>query len=493
MKALNSYKLLLAAGGVLFSALMPVSVFAAQDALLKVNDIKVTRVADELVVALDINPRDVNPGRDKEVTFTPVVRSADGADSLELPSVKIAGRNRYYSHLRNKDLADGAKVYYSGDRQDIEYRAEVPFLPWMECCQIDMRQDLANCCDSPEAGPETPLARLDYIRPPFVPAFNFVELTGDSAIELSAEGRAFITFVVNRTELKENYMNNPEELDKIYKTIKVVQDDPDATITYVSIKGFASPEGPYSNNVRLAMGRTETLKEVVRKRMALDAEIMHTDYEPEDWQGLIDWLKANEIEHRDEIMAIASSKMEPDPRNEEIRRRYPEQYDYILKNVYPWLRHSDYKVKYRIKAYATVEELMEVYKVSPERMRPVDFQRIAATCPTGSEQYKEIMLKAVEIHPYDSKSNLNAATIALQAGDLDKAGQYLDRAGDSAEAVYTRGVLAGMAGDLERAMQYFDKAADMGLETAAAQKYNLDSIINRNTIEYLIGPSKNKE
>ena len=106
MKALNSYKLLLAAGGVLFSALMPVSAFAAQDALLKVNDIKVTRVADELVVALDINPRDVNPGRDKEVTFTPVVRSANGADSLELPSVKIAGRNRYYSHLRNKDLAD---------------------------------------------------------------------------------------------------------------------------------------------------------------------------------------------------------------------------------------------------------------------------------------------------------------------------------------------------------------------------------------------------
>ena len=56
----------------------------------------------------------------------------------------------------------------------------------------------------------------------------------------------------------------------------------------------------------------------------------------------------------------------------------------------------------------------------------------------GSDKYKEIMLKAVEIHPYDSKSNLNAATIALEAGELAKAGEYLDRAGDSAEAVYTR-------------------------------------------------------
>lgn len=490
MKALNSYKLLLIACGVLLSAVMPVSVFAAQDALLKVNDIKVSRVADELVVALDINPRAVNPGRDKEVTFTPVIRSANGRDSLELPSVKIAGRNRYYTHLRNKDLTPGAKVYYSGDRQDIAYRAEVPFQPWMESCQIDMRQDLANCCESPEVGPETPLARLDYVRPPYEPVFNFVELTGDSAIELSAEGRAFITFVVNRTELKENYMKNPEELNKIYNTIKVVQDDPDATITYVSIKGFASPEGPYANNVRLAMGRTQTLKDVVRKRMALDAEIMHTDYEPEDWQGLIDWLNENQIENRDAILAIAKSDMEPDSRNEEIRRRYPEQYDYILKNVYPWLRHSDYVVKYRIKAYATVEELLEVYKVTPERMRPVDFQRIAALYTTGSDKYKEIMLKAVEIHPFDQKSNLNAATIALQAGELAKAAEYLDRAGDSAEAIYTRGVLAGMTGDLERAAKYFENAASLGLDAAKSQIDAIDAIVNRNTVEYLINIDK---
>lgn len=460
-----------------------------QDALLKVDAIKVNRVADELVVALDIDPRSVNPGRDKEVTFSPVVRAAESGDTLALPAIKIAGRNRYYTHLRNNDLPEGTKVYSAGSRETIKYRAEVPFEPWMNRCQIDMKQAVANCCETPAAGPETPLARLDYMRPAYDPSFRFVELTGDSAIELSAEGRAFITFVVNRTELKEIYMKNPEELEKIYATIRVVQDDPDATITSVSIKGFASPEGSYLNNVRLAMGRTQTLKEIVRKRMALAPEIMHTDYEPEDWQGLIDWLEKNEIANRDAILAIAKSDMEPDPRNEEIRRRYPEQYDYILKNVYPWLRHSDYVVKYRIKAYATVEELLEVYKVTPERMRPVDFQRIAAVYPVGSDKYKEIMLKAVEIHPYDSKSNLNAATIALEAGDLAKAGEYLDRAGDSAEAVYTRGVLAGMAGDLERAMQYFDKAAAMGLDVAKEETNKVDGIINRDTVEYLIKPS----
>ena len=275
------------AAAALAAAAMPA--FAdTQDALLKVDAIKVNRVADELVVALDIDPRSVNPGRDKEVTFSPVVRAAESGDTLALPAIKIAGRNRYYTHLRNNDLPEGTKVYSAGSRETIKYRAEVPFEPWMNRCQIDMKQAVANCCETPATGPETPLARLDYMRPAYDPSFRFVELTGDSAIELSAEGRAFITFVVNRTELKENYMKNPEELEKIYATIRVVQDDPDATITSVSIKGFASPEGSYLNNVRLAMGRTQTLKEIVRKRMALAPEIMHTDYEPEDWQGLID-------------------------------------------------------------------------------------------------------------------------------------------------------------------------------------------------------------
>ena len=480
------------AAAVLAVAAMPA--FAdTQDALLKVEKIKVARVGNELMVSMNIDPRAVNPGRDKEVTFTPVVRATEGHGVLILPAVKIAGRNRYYSHIRNNDLPAGTKIYDAGSKESIEYRAEVPFEDWMNRCQVDMLQDLANCCETAKAGPETPLARLDYVRPAYDPKFSFVELTGDSAIELAAEGRAFITFVVNRTELKENYMKNPEELDKIYKTIKFVQDDPDATITFVSFKGFASPEGSYSNNVRLAMGRTQTLKELVRKRMALDPDIMHTDYEPEDWQGLIDWLKENDIAHRDEIMAIAQSDMEPDPRNEEIRRRYPEQYDYILKNVYPWLRHSDYVVKYRIKAYATVEELLEVYKVTPERMRPVDFQRIAALYPVGSDKYNEIMLKAVEIHPYDSKSNLNAANIMMAAGRLDKASDYLDRAGDSPEAVYSRGVLAGMSGDLERANKFFDTAAGKGLQQAAQQRAEVDAIINRNTVEYLIEPTDQSE
>ena len=477
------------AAAAMTAAAMP-AFAATQEALLKVSDIKVARHGDELTIALDIDPRAVNPGRDKEVTFTPVVRAKSGADSLELPAVKIAGRNRYYSHIRNNNLPLGTKVYNAGSGEIINYRAEVPFEAWMERCQIDMRQDLANCCEKAQLGPDTPLARLDLVRPEFEPKFNFVELTGDSAIELTAEGRAYVDFIVNRTEIRPTYRKNTVEIAKIIASIDKVKNDPDATITRITIKGYASPEGPYDNNIRLAMGRTASLKEYVREHYNFDPEIMSTDYEPEDWEGPREWVLKCDLPHRDEILQIIDSPLAPDPKNSAIQQTYPKEYKLILDSVYPGLRHSDYTVKYRIKAYATVEELLEVYKVTPERMRPVDFQRIAAVYPTGSDKYKEIMLKAVEIHPYDPKSNLNAATIAMQAGDLAKAAEYLDRAGDTPEAVYSRGVLAGLQGDLARAEQVFETAAQLGLEQAAEAKGDVHELINRPTVEYLIEPSE---
>lgn len=475
------------------AALSLAALSAQGESLVRLSDINIRRAGDKLDVAMDIIPREIRPGRDNEVIFTPVLISQEGTDSLCLPAVRIAGRNRYYTHVRNRDIAPGEKVYPANSKEVISYRREVPYQAWMERSRLDMRQQVGNCCRPLRPDVDTPLAVLDFEEPRLNAAFRFVELTGDSAIELTAEGRAYVDFVVNRTEIKPTYRRNKDEIAKIIASIDKVRNDPDATITRITIKGYASPEGPYDNNVRLAMGRTESLKEYVRRHYRFDPEIMNTDYEPEDWEGLREWLKTCTLPHRAEILAIAESDMSPDPRNSAIQTRYPQEYKLMLDSVYPGLRHSDYTVRYRIKAYATVEELLEVYRKTPERMRPVDFQRIAAVYRTGSREYREIMTTVVERHPYDPEANLNAATIAMQDGDLTGAARYLDRAGDSAEAVYSRGVLAGLNGDLQRAKALFDQAAAQGLEIARQESERADALLRRPTVEYLITPTGKKE
>lgn len=458
--------------------------------LFKVSKINISRGEGQLLIHFDVDARHIKPGLDREVVFTPVIRAIGSADSLRLPAITVAGKNSYYAHLRNKDIMPGEKLVRAGSDELVAFRETVRFQPWMQRCLVVMREETQTCCDPIEDAGDTPVAELNYVIEPFHPDFRYVNIVGDSLVVMSAEGRAFVTFVVDRTELKPDYMNNPKEIGKIIASIDKVKNDPDATITSVSIKGFASPEGTYKHNIELAMGRTATLKEYVRSHYNFDQSIMHTDFEPEDWQGLIEWLDTCRLEHRTEILDIARSDMAPDAKDLTIKRRFPEEYSVILKTVYPWLRHSDYKVTYSIRTFADIDELKRVFRTTPERLRPVDFSRIAATYSPDSPEYEATYMKAVEIYPYNNEANLNAANILMKRGDLAEAARYVARSGDSVEAIYTRGVLAARNGDFERAQMYMTTAAEQGLDVAISQLELLKKHRAKPTVKYLIQPTE---
>lgn len=81
---------------------------AAKAPLFEVTRVNIQRVHDNaLSVTFSLDTRDIRPGNDREVVFTPVIRAIGSTDSLELPTVKIAGRNRYYAYER-----DGEPVTY---------------------------------------------------------------------------------------------------------------------------------------------------------------------------------------------------------------------------------------------------------------------------------------------------------------------------------------------------------------------------------------------
>lgn len=439
--------------------------------LLKVDRIRVAHKDSTLDLSFTLNPKRVNPGRDRQIVFTPIVVSNNPEvnDSIVLPSVTIAGRNRYYSHLRNGDIEAGDNIHRAGVKGAIEYTGSMLWQPWMESAYLYMREETQDCCRPVKPLCDTPLAQIGTRPEKKVDTTNsvgYLALTGDSVIEREAQGSAFIDFVVNRTEIREDYRGNAAELRKIIESIDFVKNDPDAIITRLTVKGFASPEGSYANNVRLAAGRTESLKEYIRRMYSFPEDIMLTSYEPEDWEGLRRWLADADISHRDAILAIVNSDLAPDPKDAAIRKQFPKEYEYILKNVYPALRHSDYTVHYRIKTFVELEDLMRVFKENPKNLRPVDFYRIAQTYPVGSPEFDQVLLIASDIYPYDQEAAINAANILLKRGELKEASKKLVNAGESGEAYYTRGMVALANDDTERAAIFFKKAEESGIADA---------------------------
>ena len=475
----------------------------AADPSLKIYDVDVTvneqvRTVD---VTLDLYMKNFKVGRNGEAVYTPVILSENGQDSVVLSPFTVCGRNRYYYYMRDGMLDDGtAPIYRSGSKEMVTIRESVPLQPWMlNNGTVEVRQLTSNCCSKQKLLPgNSPfgnvlIARLHQTTPELDFDYVFAPPVEEGPVTKSVEGRAFVTFVVNRTELNPTYMNNPAEIRKILNSIDIVKADPDAIITEIHIRGYASPEGPYDNNVRLAKGRTETLANYVNSLYKFEKGIMTTSYDPEDWGGLRAYVKDSmnyNLTNRQSLLAVIDGPLGFDARDAALKSQFPEDYQVILKQIYPWLRHSDYAVKYNIKVYTDIENLMRLYNSDPTKLRAVDFYTIAQQYPIGSPEYLAVMKKAIEVYPDEPMINLNVANIYLMDGDFDAAQSCLLKAGQNPEANYARGVMAAKRGDYREAEKWFRAAYEGGITQAGPYLQQIETAKNTSPVDILIKTTK---
>lgn len=476
----------------------------AADPTLKVYDVDVAvnEQAKTVNLGLKLNMKDFKVGRNGEAVYTPVIVSKNGTDSVVLPSFTVCGRNRYYYYMRNGllDANNSGSIYRSGSKEIVDYRQTVSLQPWMlDNGMVEVRQQKANCCSKPKPiqgdlpDGNLAIARLNSPAPALNYDYVFAPPVEDEPVRKSLEGKAFVTFVVNKTILNPTYMKNPEELKKITNSIDLVKADPDAVITEIHIRGYASPEGPYDNNVRLAKGRTETLANYVNSLYNFNKGIMTTSYDPEDWAGLRSYVADSlnyKLTNRQALLSIIDGPLGFDEKDAALRTQYPADYQVLLKQIYPWLRHSDYAVKYNIKVYTDLANLMRLYDSDPSKLRAVDFYTIAQQYPIGSSQYLAVMKKAVEVYPDHPMINLNVANIYLMDGDYDAAQSCLLKAGQSAEANYARGILAAKREDYREAEKWFTKATDQGINQAAVYLNQISAAQNASPVDIMVKTTK---
>lgn len=432
---------------------------------LPVTAIELSPAGERMTVGMTLDASRLKASKDREFWITPTLVAANGADSVELEPVVISGRNLYYAHLRNDDL-DGAEMVRAGKNAVVTYSGSVVRKPWMTDATLKLNSRQCGCCSAVLSEYSDPVARVRRVT--YEPVFSYVTPLDSGVKEFKLEGSAFVNFPVNRTELYPDYMTNPAELRKITGTIDSVRGDKDITITSIFIKGFASPEGPYDNNVRLAKGRTATLKQYVENLYHFAPGFIRTDFLPEDWPGLKKYVEGSSLANRAAILAIIDSPLEPDARDAKLKATYPADYDFLLRTVYPSLRHSDYVINYNVRKYTSLEEILAVLRTAPQKLSPEEFYRAAQSMEEGSEEYNEVFETAVRMYPDNKVANLNAANSAMRRGEYARAARYLSKAGAGADVEYAHGVLAALQKDYALAESYFRKAATLGCDKAKA-------------------------
>lgn len=436
---------------------------------LRVVNVSFLKNADMMEVSYDLDLSAMHLGSNERVIFTPVF--AGEGDSIVLPPLVLNGRNAQLKYEREKSQrVEGATVmqYRKGGETLWSGASSFPYEEWMEVSRLNIHEDLCGCGDL-QAQNCIPVGQEFDNRPAPAAVMTFIQPVVEATKARSEEGSAFVDFVVNKTNILPDYRNNRVEIRKITETIDLVKNDPLVSITNIDIHGYASPEGSYANNTRLAEGRALSLKNYVKSLYTLSDKLFTSSATPEDWAGLRRLVERSTLTDRKEILAVIDSDMEPDAKDAALRTRFPQSYRVMLTEMYPALRHSDYVVKYVVRPL-TIEETIEVMRTDPKKASLQEMFLVAQTYDPGSEEFNEAMAIAVATYPDDPVANLNAGAVALNEGDLDAAAAYLAKAGDAPEAFQARGVLAMQRGDLDEAERLLTQALELGVEDA---EYNL--------------------
>lgn len=432
-----------------------------------VGNLKMDWNGEYLVVEMDVELSRLEVEANRAVLLTP--RLVNGADSADLPAVGIYGRRRYYYYMRNGAgmlSGDGETSFKAAEKPErVAYHVIVPYAEWMNGAALRLSRRDYGCCNTMLAAQQGLLGHFEE-PVPYTPRPVYVRPAAETVKSRSLSGSAFIDFPVNKTVIYPDYRRNTAELGRIEATIDSVRNDRDVTITSVWLKGYASPESPWTHNRTLAIGRTEALKKHIGQLYRFEEGIIQTDYEPEDWAGLRSYVERSNLTHRAEILALIDSSLEPDAKEAKIKRSYPDEYDFLLKNCYPALRHTDYRITYTVRTFSDAQEIRRIMLTQPQKLSLNEFYLAAQACSPGSDEFNEIFETAVRMYPEDTAANLNAANTAMQKGDLKNAEHYLRKAGESPEALYARGAYAMLTEEYETAAGYLREAEKAGIREA---------------------------
>ena len=227
----------------------------------------------------------------------------------------------------------------------------------------------------------------------------------------------------------------------------------------------------------------------------LDPALWHVSWKGEDWEGLKSQLQETDFPKRDEIADVIDTFTAD--RNEcETRMRSllsQDEYRWLMRSIYPYLRHCTYRVEYTVKNFDLAEARKMIYD-RPQDMNLNEIYLAAGSYSPDSEEYADAMSAAAKFYP-DSPAVLgDRALNALAEGNADAAMNILsgkaaalsgpanaDEAQDSngirgkdAELLNIYGVAAASCREYEKAEKALNTAAEAGCENA---RYNLGQLL----------------
>lgn len=277
--------------------------------------------------------------------------------------------------------------------------------------------------------------------------------------------KADILFLINVANLRDSQLNSAD-MKSWNEQVAAASADDRREIKELNIESYASPDGPYDFNAKLAEKRETNTKGYLEKKLKKEnisnfGELT-ANFTPEDWEGFQKLVSESNIQDKDLILSVLKMYQDPEVRDREIRNM-SSVFDELAETILPKLRYS------RLTASVDVigksdDELNKAFDTDPSTLT-VDEILYTATLTNDLNRKKAIYTAATKFYPNDYRGFNNLGMVLYQQGDYDAAMSNFKKAAsinaNAPEVQMNQGLVALVNNDFRAANQAFGKAGGL--------------------------------
>lgn len=274
---------------------------------------------------------------------------------------------------------------------------------------------------------------------------------------------ANIKFLINQANLRKSELKN-NSVGEFVKLLKEINKDREGlNLQNVEIQAYASPEGGFKFNDKLANKRQNVSEKYVRKEMKSAGVEGNLDahYTAQDWEGFQQLVQASDIQDKDVILRVLSMYKDPQEREQQIRNM-SEGFRELADAILPELRRSRLIIHYETIG-RNDEQIKAQYNEDAAKLS-ADELLYYATLEEDAAKKEEIYAKTAQLYTNDYRPLNNLAVMAFNRGDEAKAkellAQAITKSNNAAEANATLGLIALKNGNVAEAENLIAKATD---------------------------------
>lgn len=271
---------------------------------------------------------------------------------------------------------------------------------------------------------------------------------------------AQVKFLVNQANLRKSELASNSVKDFVEMLRKINREHESLNLKNVEVLGYASPEGNFAVNDRLANQRQSVSEEFVKGQMkqARVSGDVTSHYTAEDWDGFQKLVAASNIQDKDVILRVLSMYQDPEQREQQIRNM-SEGFRELADGILPELRRARMIINYETVGRSD-EQLKQQYAADPTKLS-LDELLYTATLYENPAESEDVYKKTAELFPNDYRAKNNVGVMEMIRGNelnaLDNFQEAMDK-GKQPEAYANMALMALQHGGLDTAEEYLSNA-----------------------------------